>query len=59
MALGWLYLYSRYRRAKRRLREHDLADEAANEVCEHCGYPQYQHADNEELTCPIYLGETD
>ena len=59
MALGWLFLYSRYRRAKRRLREHDLAAEAANEVCEHCGYPWYQHADNEREPCPIYLGETE
>ena len=59
MALGWLYLYSRYRRAKRQLREHDLAAEAANEVCNYCGYPRYKHAENEQETCPIYLGETE
>ena len=59
MALGWLYLYSRYRRAKRRLREHDLAAEAANEECEHCGYPRYKHADDAQETCPSYFGETE
>ena len=56
MALGWLYLYSKYRRAKRELREHNLTADAANELCDHCGYPRYKHADNEQETCPMYLG---
>jgi len=56
VALSWLYLYSRYRRVKRELREHDLAAEAANDLCVHCGYPRYKHADNQQETCPIYLG---
>ncbi len=56
VALGWLYLYSRYRKAKHRLREDDDAAEAANELCDHCGHPRYKHADDEQQTCPIYLG---
>jgi ribosomal protein L32 len=59
VALGWLYLYSRYRKAKRRLRDHDEAAEAANELCNHCGHPQYAHADDEQQTCPMYFGPDD
>jgi len=25
-------------------------------LCVHCGYPRYKHADNQQETCPIYLG---
>jgi hypothetical protein len=56
VALGWLYLYSRYRRAKRELREIEAAEDAANETCVHCGHPRYRHADNEQETCPTYFG---
>jgi hypothetical protein len=59
VALGWLYLYSRYRKAKRRLRDHDEAAEAASELCNHCGHPQYAHADDEQQTCPMYFGPDD
>ena len=56
MALGWLYLYSRYRRAKLELREIEAAEDAANEICVRCGHPRFRHADNEQETCPTYLG---
>ena len=56
MALGWLYLYSKYRRAKRELREIEAAEDAANEICVDCGNPRYKHADNQEETCPTYFG---
>ena len=52
MGLGLVYLYSRHRRAKRRLRE--LEDELSTEVCENCGYPLHKHADDAQRTCPKY-----
>jgi hypothetical protein len=54
MAIGWLYLYSRFRKVKK---ERDLLEEGLehqNEICGSCGYPRYKHADNEEQTCPSY-----
>jgi hypothetical protein len=59
VALGWLYLYSRYRKAKRKLRDHETDLESANEICTHCGHPRYRHADDDNETCPIYLGHND
>ena len=67
MAIGWLYLYSRYRKVKRQLRERDnAAAEAADdfaelidELCDHCGHPQHKHADDEQRTCPSYVGHDD
>jgi len=74
VAIGWLYLYSRYRKVKRQLRERDnAAAEAADafaeaaddfadlidELCDHCGHPQYKHADDEQRTCPTYIGHDD
>ena len=59
MALGWLYLYSRYRKAKRKLRDHEADIESAMEICRHCGYERHRHADDEQETCPIYLGHND
>jgi hypothetical protein len=52
---------------KRQLRERDnAAAEAADdfaeridELCDHCGHPQYKHADDEQRTCPTYIGHDD
>ena len=55
MAIGWLYLYSRHRKARRRLRELELEREEANVICDNCGYPRHQHANDSSETCPIYI----
>lgn len=57
MALGWLYLYSRYRKTQRRLREIEEQHHIDSEICNHCGYPRYQHAADARETCPIYITE--
>ena len=55
MALGWLYLYSRYRKSRREVRRREREDEWLEEICDSCGYPRSKHADDENETCPTYL----
>ena len=54
MAIGWLILYSKYRKARRRADklEEELASD--DEVCVECGYPYFKHSDDGELSCPSY-----
>ncbi len=59
MAIGWLYLYSWYRKAKKRLRGLEADFDSANEICAHCGYERHKHANDDNETCPIYLGHND
>jgi hypothetical protein len=57
MAIGWLYLYSRHRKAQRRLRDIELQCEEAGEICTNCGYPRYKHSEDLRETCPTYFSE--
>jgi uncharacterized cysteine cluster protein YcgN (CxxCxxCC family) len=54
MALGWLWLYSRYRKKNRQLKALEAEEEWASEICDHCGHPRFRHADDENKTCPTY-----
>ena len=54
MAIGWLYLYSKYHKAKnenRRFQEELAYDD---EICDHCGFRLVQHSDDGMLSCPTY-----
>lgn len=55
MALGWLYLYSRYRKTQRSLREQEFLRAAEGEICMVCSFPRRQHADDEDESCPTYF----
>ena len=55
MALGWLWLYSRYRKNKRELETMESEEAYASEICAACGHPRYRHADDANETCPSYL----
>lgn len=58
MALGWLYLYAKYRRSRRRLDDIEARLDAEYEICSHCGHPRFRHADDRHETCPIYITHT-
>ena len=54
MALGWIYLYSKYRKAKRNLAELEAEYEDHDMICDYCGYALRQHSDDEDRACPSY-----
>jgi hypothetical protein len=55
MAIGWLWLYSRYRKKKREIRSIEFQDTWASEICSNCGHPRFRHAGDQNETCPFYL----
>lgn len=54
MALGWLWLYSRYRRNKHELESFQEERLFEEEICASCGQPRFRHADDENESCPTY-----
>ena len=52
--IGKLYLYSRYRKDKRRLRDIEAEAAQMNEICNNCGHPRFRHADDARASCPTY-----
>ena len=55
MALGGLWLYSRYRKNKHKIETLEKERLSAEEICASCGHPRYRHADDENESCPYYL----
>lgn len=54
MAIGWIYLYSKYRKAKNENRRLHEEHEYDDEVCDLCGYRMVQHSDDGLDLCPDY-----
>jgi hypothetical protein len=55
MAIGWLILYSKYRKARNKNQQYEYEHEYADEICSHCGYRFIQHSDDGYQSCPVYL----
>ena len=53
MAIGWIYLYSKYRKVrKENARLHQMLD-AEKEICDICGFERRDHCGDEDETCPV------
>lgn len=52
--LGKLYLYSRYRKARREREALEEELRAGDEICRHCGYRRSKHSDDDAELCPSY-----
>ena len=50
--LGWLYLYSRHRKNKRRVQELETELDELLEICWNCGHPRHRHAADATESCP-------
>ena len=53
MAIGWIYLYSKYRKVRNensKLREEIQFEE---EVCSTCGYQRRDHSRDSNESCPV------
>ena len=53
MAIGWIYLYSKYRKVRNensKLREKIQFEE---EVCSTCGYQRRDHGRDSNESCPV------
>ena len=53
MAIGWIYLYSKYRKVRNensKLREKIQFEE---EICTNCGYQRRDHSRDPNESCPM------
>ncbi len=53
MAIGWIYLYSKYRKVRKensKLREKIQLEE---EICTNCGYQRRDHSRDSNESCPM------
>jgi hypothetical protein len=59
VALGWLYLYSRYRKVKRKTRSIERELQELREIYEACGNAQDDHDDDDYQNCSSVLEHDD
>ena len=53
MAIGWIYLYSKYRKVRKENVELREKIQLEEEVCSTCGYQRRDHSRDSNESCPV------
>lgn len=53
MAIGWIYLNSKYRKVRKENLELREKIESEEEVCSTCGYQRRDHSRDSNESCPV------